>query len=267
MRKEIEDRYPQRFYCCIGNFSPSFVQTIDVLTAITEKVRPAVGAISGKTAIRCVGAVRGNFDMQVTFCLLTLLGISAGHCITSKLQRSYYSELAEQRQLVSRMTLARMTIVFDNDYFELRREDFLSLLCIDSLAEISALARPVYKGLHRAPAQGNMELNRAQLLVHDNEAMERFRAKHGIPADVSYIVLGRSRDMSKEDKIFNFMAGLQNWAQLELHHLGVKDLSSAIVVADGLLDYKLDNSSTSEFKENKSGGKNGKYNDSKSKDG
>ncbi|GFY93139.1 COP1-interacting protein-like protein [Actinidia rufa] len=30
----------------------------------------------------------------------------------------------------------------------------------------------------------NMELNQAQLLVHDDKAMERFRVKHGIPADV-----------------------------------------------------------------------------------
>ena len=45
--------------------------------------------------------------------------------------------------------------------------------------------------------------------------------------------------------------------------MGVKDLPSTIVVADGLLDYKLGNPSTSEFKENKSGGKNGKDNGSK----
>ncbi|GFY81562.1 hypothetical protein Acr_01g0013710 [Actinidia rufa] len=62
-------------------------------------------------------------------------------------------------------------------------------------------------------------------------------------------------DMSEEDKIFNFMAGLQNWAQLELRRLGVKNMSSAIAVADGLLDYNLGNPSTSEFTENKSGGK------------
>ena len=47
------------------------------------------------------------------------------------------------------------------------------------------------------------------------------------------------RDMSEEDKIFNFMLSLQNWAQLELRRLGVKDLSSTIVAADSLLYYKL----------------------------
>ena len=30
----------------------------------------------------------------------------------------------------------------------------------------------------------NMELNRAQRLVHNDKAMERFRAWHGIPAGV-----------------------------------------------------------------------------------
>ena len=30
----------------------------------------------------------------------------------------------------------------------------------------------------------NMELNRAQLLVHKDEAIERFRTKHGIPMNV-----------------------------------------------------------------------------------
>ncbi|GFZ11707.1 hypothetical protein Acr_23g0000920 [Actinidia rufa] len=45
---------------------------------------------------------------------------------------------------------------------------------------------------------------------------------------------------------------------LELRRLGVKDLSSTIAAADGPLDYKLGNPSTSEFNENKSGGKNGK---------
>ena len=69
--------------------------------------------------------------------------------------------------------------------------------------------------------------------------------------------------MSEEDKLFNFMVGLQNWAQLELCCFGVKDLSSAIAAADGLLDYKLGNPSTSEFMENKSGGKNGKDNGAK----
>lgn len=51
--------------------------------------------------------------------------------------------------------------------------------------------------------------------------------------------------MSEEDKLFNFMSGLQNWAQLELRRMGVKDLPSAIAAADGLANFKLTNKSNS----------------------
>jgi hypothetical protein len=34
--------------------------------------------------------------------------------------------------------------------------------------------------------------------------------------------------MSDEDKLFNFMAGLQSWAQTELRRQGVKDITQAI---------------------------------------
>ena len=49
------------------------------------------------------------------------------------------------------------------------------------------------------------------------------------------------KDMSEEDKLFNFIDGLQNWAQLELHRLGMKDMSFTIAATDGLLDYNLGN--------------------------
>ncbi|KAL0403933.1 UNVERIFIED_CONTAM: hypothetical protein Sradi_2034100 [Sesamum radiatum] len=49
------------------------------------------------------------------------------------------------------------------------------------------------------------------------------------------------RDMSEEDKLFNFMAGLQPWAQTELRWQSVKDLPSAIAAADRLVDFKVVN--------------------------
>ncbi|KAK4399588.1 hypothetical protein Sango_1064900 [Sesamum angolense] len=49
------------------------------------------------------------------------------------------------------------------------------------------------------------------------------------------------RDMSEEDKLFNFMAGLKPWAQTELRRQGVKDLPTAIAAADCLGDYKVPN--------------------------
>ncbi|XP_047335399.1 uncharacterized protein LOC124938921 [Impatiens glandulifera] len=46
------------------------------------------------------------------------------------------------------------------------------------------------------------------------------------------------RDMSEQDKLFNFLTGLQPWAQTELRRLDVNDLPSAIAGADRLADYK-----------------------------
>ncbi|KAL0287591.1 UNVERIFIED_CONTAM: hypothetical protein Scaly_2759600 [Sesamum calycinum] len=40
------------------------------------------------------------------------------------------------------------------------------------------------------------------------------------------------RDMSEEDKLFNFMESLKPWAQTELRRQGVKDLPSAIATAE-----------------------------------
>ncbi|ERN15274.1 hypothetical protein AMTR_s00056p00222760 [Amborella trichopoda] len=45
--------------------------------------------------------------------------------------------------------------------------------------------------------------------------------------------------MSEEDKLLNFMAGLQPWAQAELRRQGVKDLPAAVTAAESLVDFKL----------------------------
>ena len=47
------------------------------------------------------------------------------------------------------------------------------------------------------------------------------------------------KNMSEEDKLFNFMFGLQPWAHLELKRQAVHDLPSAMSVADVLVDYKF----------------------------
>ena len=47
------------------------------------------------------------------------------------------------------------------------------------------------------------------------------------------------KNMSEEDKLFNFVSGLQAWAQTELRRQGVKHLPAAMVAADCLVDYKL----------------------------
>ena len=47
------------------------------------------------------------------------------------------------------------------------------------------------------------------------------------------------KNMSEEDKLFNFVYGLQAWAQTELRRQGVKDLPATMATADCLVDYKL----------------------------
>ena len=49
------------------------------------------------------------------------------------------------------------------------------------------------------------------------------------------------KNMSDDDKLFNFMSGLQGWAQTELRRQGVRDLPTAMAAADCLVDYKLGN--------------------------
>ncbi|XP_012838926.1 PREDICTED: uncharacterized protein LOC105959382 [Erythranthe guttata] len=74
------------------------------------------------------------------------------------------------------------------------------------------------------------------------------------------------RDMSDKDKLFNFMAGLQPWAQTELRRQGVNELPSAISAADRLVDYKVmgaddsdkEGSKKDKSKEKKFGGKGGR---------
>lgn len=47
------------------------------------------------------------------------------------------------------------------------------------------------------------------------------------------------REMSDEDKLFNFMARLQPWALAELRRQAVQNLSPAIAAAEHLVDYRV----------------------------
>ncbi|CAL5345953.1 unnamed protein product [Camellia sinensis] len=44
-------------------------------------------------------------------------------------------------------------------------------------------------------------------------------------------------NMSDDDLLFNFTAGLKQWAQLELQRRGVKDISTALTMAETLVEY------------------------------
>ncbi|KAK4394405.1 hypothetical protein Sango_1911300 [Sesamum angolense] len=63
----------------------------------------------------------------------------------------------------------------------------------------------------------------------------------------------------EEDKLFNFLSGLQTWVQTELRRQGVKDLPSAIAAADRLVDFRVTNNSDPEKKKNDSGKEKGKF--------
>ena len=62
------------------------------------------------------------------------------------------------------------------------------------------------------------------------------------------------KNMADEDKLFNFISGLQPWAQTELRRQAARDLPAAIAAADGLVDFRFVNAS-SESKKSKKGKK------------
>ena len=53
-------------------------------------------------------------------------------------------------------------------------------------------------------------------------------------------------DMNEKELIFNFMDNLQGWVEEELRRRGVRDLATAMAVAESLMDYKGRNSSDDE---------------------
>lgn len=52
------------------------------------------------------------------------------------------------------------------------------------------------------------------------------------------------RNMSEDDKLFNFESGLKSWAQQELRRQNVKDLKSAFAAAEALVDYRAEKTVT-----------------------
>ena len=63
------------------------------------------------------------------------------------------------------------------------------------------------------------------------------------------------KSMSDEDKFFNFISGLQPWAQIELQRQVVRDLPSVIATVDGLVDFRITSSSPLKLKKGKNAGK------------
>ncbi|KAJ4722993.1 Retrotransposon protein, putative, Ty3-gypsy subclass [Melia azedarach] len=68
-------------------------------------------------------------------------------------------------------------------------------------------------------------------LKHTGSVREYVKAFSSLMLDI--------KNMSDEDKLFNFISGLQPWAQTELQRQAVRDLPTAITAADSLVDYKF----------------------------
>ncbi|KAK2658693.1 hypothetical protein Ddye_005226 [Dipteronia dyeriana] len=81
--------------------------------------------------------------------------------------------------------------------------------------------------------------------------------------DFSSLILD-IQNISEEDKLFNFMSGLQKWAHVELRRQGVKDISMAMVAGEGLIDFHLGGSASSSADKGKS--IEGKFSKNKEKD-
>ena len=67
------------------------------------------------------------------------------------------------------------------------------------------------------------------------------------------------KNLSNDDKIFNFMSGLQGWVHTELQRNGVRDLPVAKVVVDYLVDYKMGGTISTTQKAKPEGAKKAKY--------
>ena len=74
-------------------------------------------------------------------------------------------------------------------------------------------------------------------VVHDKSVREYVKRFTSVMLDI--------KGMSDDDKVFNFVTGLQPWAQAELRRQGVRDFQQAVAAADSLVDLRLDKSDVS----------------------
>ena len=79
--------------------------------------------------------------------------------------------------------------------------------------------------------------NTSWIAQKELKRLKHERSVHEYVKSFSSLILD-IENMSEEDRLFNFMSGLQTWAQAELRRQNVKDLSSAIAAVDSLVDFK-----------------------------
>ena len=89
-----------------------------------------------------------------------------------------------------------------------------------------------------------------QFYLEDMEYMARKKIKHlkhtgsirDYVKEFSSLML-KAPSMDEKDLVFNFMDKLQSWAEQELRRRGVQDLSTAMAVAESLMDFRRGDSS------------------------
>ena len=80
--------------------------------------------------------------------------------------------------------------------------------------------------------------------------MERKKIKHlkntgsicDYVKELSSLML-EAPDMNEKELLLNFMENLQSWAEQELRRRGVQDLTTTMVVAESLMDFRRGDSS------------------------
>ena len=84
-------------------------------------------------------------------------------------------------------------------------------------------------------------------LKHTGSVREYVKAFSSLMLDI--------HNMSEDDKLFNIMSGLQNWAQVELRRQGVQDIPSAMAAAESLTDFQVPPSTSQGEKKANANGK------------
>jgi hypothetical protein len=79
--------------------------------------------------------------------------------------------------------------------------------------------------------------NTSWLAREDLKKLKQDRSLRDYVKEFSSLILD-IENMFEENRLFNFMSGIQPWAQAELRRQKVKDLSFAITAADSLVDFK-----------------------------
>ena len=104
-------------------------------------------------------------------------------------------------------------------------------------AESSRPQISTWEILKRELKEQFLPTNVAWLAQESLRRLKQTRTMHDYVKEFNSLMLD-IKNMSEEDKLFNFVSRLQAWAQTELRRQGVKDLPATMEATDCLVDYK-----------------------------